>query len=326
MSRGVADHGTVATERRSPFICAPALGRGAHDGPRTGARFSSRSRDVNGQIPGMKLWRSWGQATQHLFVAGVVLLGAGSASGDNARRTSRAIADLALELVWIAPGTFSMGSPPNEEGRDRAEGPQMTVTLTKGFWLGKTEVTQAQYEAVVGTNPSHFKNVGAHAPVERVSWLEAVDYCRKLTERERAAGRLPEGYVYRLPTEAQWEYACRAGTTTPYPERLDAIAWYEANSGETTHGVATKLPNAWGLHDMAGNVVEWCQDWYGDYAGLAVTDPTGPKSGHFRMARGGSWRVAARVCRSACRSGGSPGRQDYTIGFRVALVGGGGTS
>lgn len=233
---------------------------------------------------------------------------------------ARSIDDLRLELIWIEPGTFTMGSPANEEGRDRAEGPQTPVTLSKGFWLGKTEITQAQYEAVAGVNPSHFKAVGPNAPVERVSWLEATEYCRKLTERERAAGRLPDGYVYALPTEAQWEYACRAGTTAPYPENLDAIAWYDENSGETTHPVATKLPNAWGLHDMAGNVVEWCRDWYGNYSGRAVTDPGGPRSGHFRIARGGSWRVPARVCRSACRSGGSLGRQDYTIGFRVALV------
>jgi formylglycine-generating enzyme required for sulfatase activity len=230
------------------------------------------------------------------------------------------IPDLALELGWIAPGTFIMGSPVNEPERNKAEGPQTEVTLTNGFWLGRTEVTQTQYEAVTGLNPSTFKSVGGDAPVERVSWIDAMAFCRKLTERERTAHRLPEGYAYTLPTEAQWEYAYRAGATAAYPAEPHVSSWYDQNSGGTTHPVAKKRPNAWGLYDMAGNVVEWCFDWYGDYPGGSVTDPKGPRRGYYRMARGGSWRTDARLGRAAARSGGSEGRLDYTIGFRVALV------
>lgn len=229
------------------------------------------------------------------------------------------IPDLNLDLIWVEPGTFMMGSPADEPLRHKAEGPRMRVTLTKGFWLGRTEITQAQYEAVVGTNPSNFKDVGPDAPVERVSWFNAVAYCEALTERERAAGRLPEGYVYTLPTEAQWEYSCRAGTTGAYAGEPDALAWYDRNSNGSTHPVGRKQANAWGFHDMPGNVLEWCLDWYGDYPGGSVTDPAGPFRGYYRMARGGSWRTDARLGRSASRSGGSEGRLDYTIGFRIAL-------
>lgn len=234
-----------------------------------------------------------------------------------AARANHLIPDLKLEMIWVQPGKFTMGSSSDETGRNKAEGPQMRVTLTKGFWLGKTHVTQAQYEAVTGANPSNFKDVGPDAPVERVSWLDAMAFCEQLTERERAAGRLPEGYVYTLPTEAQWEYACRAGTTGTYSGNPEAMAWHEGNSGGKTHPVAQKEPNPWGFYDMYGNVLQWCRDWYGDYPGGAVTDPTGPAHGYFRMARGGSWRV--KIFRSAQRGGGSPGRRDYTLGFRLAL-------
>jgi len=230
------------------------------------------------------------------------------------------IADLKLELLWVEAGTFLMGSPPDEAGRNQAEGPQTRVTLSRGFWLGRTELTQAQYLALTGTNPSRFTAVGPDAPVERVSWLEAMKLCAKLTERERAAGRLPDGYVYALPTEAQWEYACRAGTTGPMADDLKAMSWHDNNSGETTHPVAQLAPNRWGFYDMSGNVLEWCYDWYGDYPGGVVTDPVGPRSGHFRMARGGSWRMALDIGRPAARAGGSTGRQDYTLGLRLALA------
>ncbi len=234
-------------------------------------------------------------------------------------RTNRVMAGLNLELVWIEAGAFTMGSAAEEPERNKAEGPRMQVTLTKGYWLGKTEVTQAQYEEVMGTNPSTLKMAGQDAPVDRVSWIDAMAFCRKLTERERTAGRLPEGYAFTLPTEAQWEYACRAGTTASYAGEPDAMAWHNNNSGDTTHPVGMKKPNAWGFHDMSGNVLEWCLDWYGDYPGGAVEDPTGPARGHYRMARGGSWRTDARQGRSAARSGGSAARLDYTVGFRLAL-------
>lgn len=230
------------------------------------------------------------------------------------------ITDLNLTLLWIKPGAFTMGSPADERDRNKAEGPRMEVTLTHGFWLGRTEVTQAQYAAIAGENPSHFTAAGPDAPAEHVSWLDATEYCRKLTARERAAGRLPEGFRYALPTEAQWEYAFRAGTTSDYVGNADAISWTETNSGGTTHPVAGKQPNDWGLYDMAGNVLEWCRDWYGNYPGGPQTDPTGPESGHFRIARGGSWRTPEHTGRAAARGGGSPGRRDYTLGFRLALT------
>ncbi len=255
-----------------------------------------------------------------LFCVGVFAAATLSAGEERSSVDTRLLAALNLELIWVKPGTFRMGSPPDEPNRNKAEGPQLPVTLSQGFWLGKTEVTQAQYEAATGTNPSRFATAGKDAPVERVSWLDAMDFCKKLTARERAAGRLPEGYIYTLPTEAQWEYACRAGTTADFAGNPDAMAWHEQNSGETTHPVATKQPNAWGFYDMSGNVLEWCFDWYGDYPRTARTDPCGPSSGHFRMARGGSWRVSINVGRSAARSGGSSARRDYTLGFRLALA------
>ncbi len=246
-------------------------------------------------------------------------LGASDPSAETAR-APHTIADLQLELRWVEPGTFTMGSPLDEPQRNRAEGPPLKVTLTRGFWLGRTEVTQAQYVALVGTNPSTFQAEGAQRPVERVSWLDAMAYGRKLTERERVAGRLPAGYVFTLPTESQWEYAYRAGTAGMYPAEPHALGWFSGNSGETTHPVAQRKPNAWGFHDMAGNVLEWCLDWYGDYPKGSATDPTGPTHGYYRIARGGSWRMDVSVGRSAARSGGSAGRLDYTLGFRLALV------
>jgi formylglycine-generating enzyme required for sulfatase activity len=196
------------------------------------------------------------------------------------------------------------------------EKPVHGVTLTKGYHLGATEVTQAQWESVMGSNPSKFK--GRDLPVENVSWDDAMAYCRKLTERERAAGRLAAGYAYTLPTEAQWEYAYRAGTTGAYAGDLGSMAWYGENSGNKTHAVATKRANAWGLYDMHGNVWEWCSDWYGSYASGRVVDPTGARSGTGRIARGGSWFNDASYCRSALRSRDSPDYRINGLGFRLA--------
>lgn len=259
-----------------------------------------------------------------LLLLGACVASACLAADSNPQRSGatspgRVIEDLRLEMLWVEPGTFTMGSASDEPLRHKAEGPQTVVTLTKGFWLGKTEVTQAQYEAITGENPSTFKTDGANLPVERVSWIDAMKFCDRLNERERAAGRVPEGYAYTLPTEAQWEYAFRAGTTGAYPGEPNSMAWTNGNSGDTTHPVGQKRPNAWGFHDMAGNVLEWTFDWYGDYPGGSVSDPTGPERGYYRTARGGSWRQETRVGRSAARSGGSAGRLDYTLGFRLAL-------
>jgi formylglycine-generating enzyme required for sulfatase activity len=229
------------------------------------------------------------------------------------------VPELNLEMAYIQPGTFTMGSPVSESGRSSDESPQTQVTLTKGYWLGKTAVTQAQWEALMGRNPSNFK--GANRPVEQVSWTDAMEFCRKLTERERSAGRLSEGYEYTLPTEAQWEYACRAGTTGRYggDGNLDDMGWYIWNSGNTTHPVGQKQPNAWGLYDMNGNVCEWCLDWHDKYPGGSVRDPTGPASGSSRVERGGSWSSDAVSCRSAYRYGFGPNRSFNFLGFRLAL-------
>ncbi|MEC8555072.1 MAG: formylglycine-generating enzyme family protein [Planctomycetota bacterium] len=223
-----------------------------------------------------------------------------------------------MNLRVIPPGTFTMG--PDNSDRGAREKPAHQVTLSQPFMLGVYEVTQEQYERVMGVNPSEFK--GPQNPVEKVSWEDAVEFCQKLSAlpEERSAGR-----VYRLPTEAEWEYACRAGTTTDYSfgddaVSLDKYAWYGKNSGRETHPVGQKQPNAWGLYDMHGNVFEWCADGYGDYPSDAVTDPTGAKSGSSRVLRGGSWGRAAEVCRSAYRYRLHPSYRFNFYGFRVTCV------
>jgi formylglycine-generating enzyme required for sulfatase activity len=252
---------------------------------------------------------------------------------------ARTIPELNLDLVWIAPGSFLMGTPepnflvkwyyaarqkltqePNPDRNFAEERPATWVTLTHPFWLGRTAVTQGQFEAVMGFNPSAFKSVGRDAPVECVSWENAMAFCQRLTERETAAGRRPAGYAYTLPTEAQREFACRAGTTGDYAGDLDAMAWYADISGGTSHPVGTKQPNAWGLYDMHGDVWEWCRDWYGPYPGGEVTNPAGPSSGTHRVVRGGCWLYGAAECRSAFRFDGGPAYLGFDLGFRVALA------
>jgi formylglycine-generating enzyme required for sulfatase activity len=232
-----------------------------------------------------------------------------------------------LGMAWIEPGTFILGSPVSDPSSFSDERPQTVVTLTKGFWMGVHEVTQAEYLAVTGSNPSFFTG-DLNRPVEMVSWNDAVAYCATLSASERATGRIPAGWGYRLPTEAEWEYACRAGArTTRYGygddmsfTALTNYAWYHDNSGQTTHPVEQKLANPWGLMDMHGNVGEWCNDWYGTYPGGSVTDPTGPATGMCRVFRGGNWTGGSRGCRSARRDNdGLPDLIDRRIGFRVVL-------
>jgi formylglycine-generating enzyme required for sulfatase activity len=230
-------------------------------------------------------------------------------------------------MVPIAPGTFQMG----QVGVAEAVHP---VTLSTPFWMGKYEVTQAEYVAVVGSNPSFFQGANApnapSRPVEQVSWNNAVAYCQALTAIEQAAGRVPQGYQYRLPTEAEWEYCCRAGTTTQWNTGT-SLSTSEANFAGAlanstylygqTAVVGSYAPNAFGLHDMHGNVFEWCLDSYALYAPGPVTDPfvTG---GPFRVFRGGSWFFisTAFICRSAGRNYGTPGGSDILVGFRVVLA------
>jgi len=186
-----------------------------------------------------------------------------------------------------------------------------------------TEVTQGQWKMVMGENPSYFKDCGDDCPVEQVSWDDCQEFITKLNQMEGTT-------KYRLPTEAEWEYAARAGSETAFANgvitetgcghepNLDQMGWYCGNSGNTTHPVAQKLPNAWGLYDMHGNVWEWCQDWYGSYPSISVLDPQGPDSGSRRVIRGGSWDFYARYCRSADRDFNWPDDSSSFIGFRLA--------
>jgi len=215
-----------------------------------------------------------------------------------------------MEFVLIRPGSFMMGS---EKGADD-EKPVHNVTITKLFYLGKYEVMQEQWEAVMGANPSSFK--GPKNPVENVGWEDCQTFLRKLSER------VPGG-VFRPPTEAEWEYACRAGTTTEFcygddQGGLGEYAWYDGNSEHTTHPVGQKKANAWGLFDMHGNVWEWCSDWFGKYDGNPATDPTGAASGQYRVGRGGSWLYGPEYCRSANRGYNTTKDRIYTNGLRAA--------
>jgi formylglycine-generating enzyme required for sulfatase activity len=285
-----------------------------------------------------------------------------------------------LDMVWIPPGTFAMGSPVSEPLRKADEGPQTQVTLTKGFWLSKTLVTIGQWKSVMGldvrgqlskmlhddalydlggkkqtvrdfmrfsreADPGQYlANENEDLPMYFVSWNDAMEFCKKLNECERAAERLPAGYEFNLPTEAQWEYACRAGTTNATyagpligqgrtAPVLDKIAWYDGNSTEGyigkgfnvsgrtggPHPVAQKQPNVWGLYDISGDIWEWCRDWYGPYPGGSLTDPAGPASGTDRVNRGGSFGSGPRDERSANRAKNPQAEASAYRGFRLAL-------
>jgi formylglycine-generating enzyme required for sulfatase activity len=246
---------------------------------------------------------------------------------------------------YCPAGTFMMGSPKNEKNRgDNDNEPQHEVQLTQGFWLGETEVTQEQWGEVMKDNPSRFK--GRKLPVERVSWNDCQKYIEQLNDNA------PEGYKFALPTEAQWEYACRAGSKAAYcfgddVEKLSDYAWYRANNDGEPHEVGGKKANAWGLHDMHGNVWEWCSDLYDKYYGNSqleknltpagknlygedlpkeqlivktAVDPTGASSGVRRVPRGGSWCDFVEGCRSAFRLSYAPESSDRALGLRLALV------
>ena len=198
------------------------------------------------------------------------------------------------------------------------------VTLTHDYWLGKFEVTQGEYEALTGTNPSHFVGDPAR-PVEKISHAAAVAYCELLTQRERASGRLPIGFEYRLPFEAEWEYACRAGSTNLFNFGDDVAvaeqyAWTEENSDGSTHPVGQKAPNALGLHDMHGNVWEWCLDWFAEYPAGEAIDPVGPPAGEYKVFRGGGWNHEAKFARVASRFMMPPANGIYFVGFRIVLA------
>ncbi|MBQ8285782.1 MAG: formylglycine-generating enzyme family protein [Thermoguttaceae bacterium] len=227
---------------------------------------------------------------------------------------------------YCPAGTFMMGSPTSESGRDDDE-TQREVKLTRGFWMLETEVTQEMWKSVMGSNPSKFDSNSLY-PVEKVSWADAQDFIAKLN----ALGVAPEGFAFRLPTEAEWEYACRAGTTTPYfwgsrlnGDKANCDGRYPYGTSTTgeyldrTTAVGSYDANAWGLYDMHGNVWEWCADWYGAYGSGSQTDPTGPKSGSLRVLRGGSWYLDAEYSRSACRGYCGPTYRFNYNGFRLVL-------
>jgi formylglycine-generating enzyme required for sulfatase activity len=198
------------------------------------------------------------------------------------------------------------------------------VTISRDFWLGKFEVTQGEYMALMGKNPSHFTN-DTTRPVEKLNYAQATAYGAALTARERAAGRLPDLFEYRLPTEAEWEYACRAGTTNLFSfgdmESLaPEYAWTEENSEGQSHPVGQKKPNPWGLHDVHGNVWEWCQDWMGDYAKGDLIDPRGAPMGKYRVFRGGGWNNGVPMARSGNRFAMAPTSGIHFVGLRIALA------
>jgi len=230
---------------------------------------------------------------------------------------------IGMKFVMIPAGTFMMGSPSNEPRRDIDER-QHRVTISKPFYIQTTEVTQGQWREIMGNNPSRFKNCGDDCPVEKVSWNDCQEFIRKLNRQEGIN-------KYRLPTEAEWEYACRAGTDTPF-YFSDCLSTDQANYDgnhpmpgcsrreyrKRTVPVGSFPPNEWGLYDMHGNVWEWCQDWYEDYPSGHATDPTGPSSSEFRVLRGGSWFSYARRTRSANRYWGGAGGRFNRFGFRIA--------
>ena len=287
------------------------------------------------------------------------------------------ISNKTIAMEWIPAGTFTMGSSITEVGRKKDEGPETVVTLTTGYWLGKTELTVGMWKGLtdetvrehvttmlhdenvydfgtskktlngfmnfnIGDEDKIMPNENDSMPMYFVSWDNAMEMCKNLTASEKAKGRLTAGYEYTLPTEAQWEYACRAGTTTETfagqivmdgktAAVLNEYAWYVANnainyqgrklgkSGGGPRNTGEKKPNQWGLQDMSGNIWEWCRDWYGPHPGGAVTDPTGPANGIGRVNKGGSFGNGARECRSATRASNPQPEKSAYRGFRMAL-------
>ncbi len=237
------------------------------------------------------------------------------AMADESNQESTILTPLKMKFVYIKPGSFHMGSPETESERDDDE-ERHKVILSRGFWLQTTEVTQGQWRAVMDKNPSHFSDCGDECPVENISWQDTQIFIKRLNKRE-------DKLFYFLPSEAQWEYAARAGSDSKFcfgdlDSTLAEFSWYDGNAGGTPHPVATKQSNAWGLYDMHGNVWEWCRDWYGNYATETVTDPIGHLSGHNRIFRGGSWFVDGKKCRSAVRQALSPENRNFYLGVRLA--------
>jgi formylglycine-generating enzyme required for sulfatase activity len=261
-----------------------------------------------------------------IFLSSLVILGMIQLDCQLLAQSPKEITNsIGMKLVLIPKGTFMMGAPFDEEGASNDEA-QHKVSISNEYYLGAYEVTQSQYEKVMGANPSVFNDRAIEGdssvhPVENVTWVNAVVFCKKLSKlpEEKADGR-----VYRLPTEAEREYACRAGSKSAYSfgessKSLGDYAWFNINSNSQTHPVGEKKANARGLYDMHGNLAEWCSDWYGEYPKGAVSDPVGPREGLGRVFRGGCWIFDAANCRTAVRGRGTPGDRVINLGFRLAL-------
>jgi len=250
-------------------------------------------------------------ATNYLFID--------TSAPANGSRFYRALVQSSpTNMVFILFGNFRLGSPTNEFNRSSDEGPQTTVTITHGFWMGKYEVTQREYLAVVGSNPSQFTG-DLSRPVETVSFFDATNYCVLRTLQDLAAGKIPPGTHYRLPTEAEWEYAARAGSKEPVAGSLAIMGWCGANSLNRTHPVGQKDANAFGLYDMYGNVWEWCQSQYKSYPYQATDGREDLRQTDVHVLRGGSWESSTTACRSSYRRRVVP--DPRTTGFRIALNG-----
>ena len=286
-------------------------------------------------LTGISMYAQSGVRTMDVYVNGSVVYKSALMAIDSIKFSRDTI-----QMVFVEGGTFTMGST---DPLDNAADPPHSVTLSS-FYMSKTEVTQGQWKAVMGSNPSNFPGVGDNGPVERVSWYDCISYCNKLSIFEGKKCVYSNNTVngdtltapstwtsvywntsakgYRLPTEAEWEYAARGGTqshsyTYSGSNTVGDVAWYGDNSGSTTHQVSTKTANELGISDMSGNVWEWCWDWYGAYSSTAQTNPTGASSGSTRLLRGGSWYVNLSFCRVSIRNLNFPDLINYIIGFRV---------
>ena len=278
------------------------------DLPQMGTDICGRSESAGGSRTGRRVRRPLAFLMFALLLLQLGCERKGSESSGSAASNNVGLIPL-TNMVAIKAGTFMRIKFP--------------VTITRDFWIGKHEVTQAEFAAVVGRNPSHFTG-DSNRPVEKVTFFDASNFCATVTLRERKAARLPAGYEYRLPSEGEWEYACRAGATNLYnfgddASVADQFAWTTENSDAATHPVGQKRPNAWGLHDMHGNVWEWCSDWFEAYPAAPLTDPVGPATSKYKLFKGGGWNQDLEYGRASSRFMMSPSNGIHFVGFRLAL-------
>lgn len=252
-----------------------------------------------------------GAFTTAVMIAALVACGDTSVRKTGETKTFDLPGGAKIEMIWCAPGTFMMGSTIDEKGRFDDE-VRHEVRLRTGFWLGRYEVTQAQWESVMGENLSKFP--GRNKPVDSVSWEDCRAFITRINKSFNGLAR--------FPTEAEWEYACRAGSEEALSggADIDDVAWFAGNSGGQSERVGKKAPNAWGFHDMHGNVLEWCSDWYSSLGDSVAVDPFGPMHGSFRVLRGGCWFFHARDCRCAYRMRRDPDIRNCLYGFRLAIT------